>query len=366
MRCQPEFVLCHAGTGAAVKVIFVYILLLGLLAGCPPAGDGAGSSDSAEPSETSSGSSTSGDPTTTTTTATTAELSTDLPEPPPACGNGIVEPGESCDEGEDNGDTRDCTSTCAHAVCGDGLVRSEPSNPGDVEGCDAGEANQDGMYGGCQTDCTPGPFCGDGVVDDGFEECEPTVDDGGPACMQDCFYEGRVVFVSSVAFAGNFTNFVVEGTGLDGGDEACRQLASLAELSRPESFHAWLGSADGSPVDRISPKIHDASAHVRLVDGTIVAMDWPSFVSSTHDHAIDLDETGEPVDNELVWTGVDVSGQANEYACHAWSSDLAEEIGAFGCTAYADERWTEFGYDFCSYMFRLYCIQTAMPGDMGF
>lgn len=40
-------------------------------------------------------------------------------------------------------------------MCGDGLVRSAPSNPDDVELCDDGEDNADGAYGGCQTDCLP-------------------------------------------------------------------------------------------------------------------------------------------------------------------------------------------------------------------
>jgi len=54
----------------------------------------------------------------------------------PTCGNGIVEPGEACDDG--NGDDGDaCPSRCLPAICGDGFVQVG------VEACDAGAANGD-------------------------------------------------------------------------------------------------------------------------------------------------------------------------------------------------------------------------------
>lgn len=54
----------------------------------------------------------------------------------PSCGNGIVEPGEVCDDG--NGvDTDDCPSRCLPAICGDGFVHAG------LEACDGGAANAD-------------------------------------------------------------------------------------------------------------------------------------------------------------------------------------------------------------------------------
>ncbi len=52
-----------------------------------------------------------------------------------------------------------CTS-----ICGDGMIAS-------TEVCDDGEMNGMG-YGFCTAQCTPGPRCGDGVLDAGFEECD--------------------------------------------------------------------------------------------------------------------------------------------------------------------------------------------------
>jgi len=41
---------------------------------------------------------------------------------PGECGDGHVDPGEVCDLGPDNSDNGPCTSMCTIAECGDGLV----------------------------------------------------------------------------------------------------------------------------------------------------------------------------------------------------------------------------------------------------
>ncbi len=81
----------------------------------------------------------------------------------PACGNGLVEAGEDCDDGPGNGDAAACTSTCTTAVCGDGLVLDG------VEECDNGDANDDAAV--CTSGCTLA-VCGDGLVHVGFEDCD--------------------------------------------------------------------------------------------------------------------------------------------------------------------------------------------------
>lgn len=242
-------------------------------------------------------------------------------------------------------------------------MRLSPDNPDDAEICDDGPDNQDGAYGGCQTDCTLGPYCGDGVVHPEHEECEPTDESDGPDCMHDCYFVGRAVFVSSAVFTGDFASFVINGTGLDGADEACHQLATQAGLPLPESYRAWLGSADGGPNDRITPQLVDLTAPVRLVDGTIVAKDWPSFVSPTHEHAIDLSEVGSSVPNDYVWTSLTPTGETVEPNCENWGAEDHDGFGAVGISGAHDSSWTQLGYESCSYMYHVYCIQTAMPGD---
>ena len=61
-----------------------------------------------------------------------------------SCGDGVLDDGEACDDGENNGDDKACHNTCLEDVCGDALKGPE-------EDCDNGEANADS--GLCGTDC---------------------------------------------------------------------------------------------------------------------------------------------------------------------------------------------------------------------
>lgn len=76
------------------------------------------------------------------------------------CGNGVLDPGEECDDGNTS-DGDGCTSTCTLPRCGNGVVE-----PG--EQCDDGNTT-DGD--GCTSTCTL-PLCGNGVLDPG-EELDP-------------------------------------------------------------------------------------------------------------------------------------------------------------------------------------------------
>lgn len=123
------------------------------------------------------------------------------------CGDGVVGPGEECDDGAANSDAAPnaCRSSCALPRCGDGVVDRGEACDGSP-GCDAlcdvpprcgdgrideGEECDDGGTedgDGCAATCTVEPSCGDGAIDAG-EEC----DDGGTAdgdgCSADCRVE---------------------------------------------------------------------------------------------------------------------------------------------------------------------------------
>ena len=76
-----------------------------------------------------------------------------------SCGNGQVEAGEACDDGN-TVNTDGCTLGCTIAACGDGTTRTDLT-AGDegFEACDDGNA-EDGD--GCTNDCDR--HCGDGIV----------------------------------------------------------------------------------------------------------------------------------------------------------------------------------------------------------
>src|SRR5690606_11393713 len=78
-----------------------------------------------------------------------------------------------------NGDG--CSADCILEFCGDGVI-----NNGDEE-CDDGANNSDVLPNACRTDCTL-PRCGDGVVDSN-EQCDPP--DGG-TCQPNCLFACEV------------------------------------------------------------------------------------------------------------------------------------------------------------------------------
>jgi cysteine-rich repeat protein len=107
----------------------------------------------------------------------------------PTCGDGRMVGWETCDDGnthDGDGCASNCLAepcwdcsvgTCSYqscadggqdageaSVCGDGVI-----SPG--EQCDDGDLNTDQGYGTCTTRCKIGPFCGDGQVN-GPEECD--------------------------------------------------------------------------------------------------------------------------------------------------------------------------------------------------
>jgi hypothetical protein len=91
-------------------------------------------------------------------------LGAGAPAPAGLCGDGVVDEGESCDEGNGNGDFPDaCRADCTAPTCGDGIVDAD-------EGCDDGDANSDTELDACRTTCVVAG-CGDGVVDTG-EACD--------------------------------------------------------------------------------------------------------------------------------------------------------------------------------------------------
>ena len=100
------------------------------------------------------------------------------------CGDGIRTRYEFCDDGAQNtGEYGQCNETCTALGphCGDGIVQD------DFEDCDDGE-NLGGMS-GCNSDCTAGPFCGDGIRQpDLGESCDAGEQNGEPGsdCSEDC------------------------------------------------------------------------------------------------------------------------------------------------------------------------------------
>jgi len=108
------------------------------------------------------------------------------------CGDGVVDPGEGCDDANvDNTDY--CLSTCQLAVCGDSYVQAG------VEQCDDGNADDDDS-------CVAGCYlaaCGDGHRYVGVEQCDDGNKLAGDGCDPDCMLEVETVTCGDGVVAGD-------------------------------------------------------------------------------------------------------------------------------------------------------------------
>ena len=96
------------------------------------------------------------------------------------CGDGVIDPGEECDDGPNNATNKACLPTCKKNVCGDGYMHTN------VEECDAGVNNGkstcDASYGSTCNDCSlqckivakAGGYCGNGIKEPG-EQCDGNI-----------------------------------------------------------------------------------------------------------------------------------------------------------------------------------------------
>jgi cysteine-rich repeat protein len=120
------------------------------------------------PSTTTTTTSSTNPPPTVTTTSTTTSSSL----PPGTCGNGMVDAGEACDDGN-IASCDGCSNLCTIEACGNGVHEC-------AEQCDDGNvASGDGCNASCQLESPPG--CGNGIVDAG-EGC----DDGNAVSCDGC------------------------------------------------------------------------------------------------------------------------------------------------------------------------------------
>ena len=109
------------------------------------------------------------------------------------CGDGVQDPLEECDWGENNSNTvvDGCRENCTEATCGDGVIDSS-------EACDDGNSVDDGN--GCSKDCQRVGFCGDGVIQSAVESCEDGNQVNGDGCSNNCISEKGYVLIAPGSF----------------------------------------------------------------------------------------------------------------------------------------------------------------------
>ncbi len=122
----------------------------------------------------------------------------------PVCGNGYVETGEACDDGQES-DL--CNANCTQSVCGDGIV-----NVSAGETCDDGSDNSMTVPDSCRSNCVAAT-CGDQVTDTG-EGCDDGNDNDDDGCTSSCV-------LTEGWDCSSGTCVTSCGDGLIAGNEAC-------------------------------------------------------------------------------------------------------------------------------------------------
>ena len=379
-----------------------------LLAGCPaypvtPDAAESGSSstgDDSPPDGVPTGTDSNGPPGPETTDDSTSTGDSSGTVPVELCGDGILDPGEGCDEGPTNGPYAACTDACQVNVCGDGHVHLG------VEGCDEGAGNVDTGY--CRSDCQLGVCgdgfllarleacdagdangpefgqcdanctinrCGDGELDVGFEECDEGelngVGGGGEmgmvGCDLECGFAGRRIFLSSQTFTGDM------GTRA-GADLACETMAYAAGLRHSERYKALLADAGGGPNDFVEAGPQDDRPFI-LPTGLMLAASYADLIASGPGAGVTTTELGEILYDTKAWTNVGPFGDAYlgdpASTCGSWTSADKLRSARVGSNAVApgDEaalaeweakkQWLSHSTWPCHQAFRIYCIEAS-------
>jgi cysteine-rich repeat protein len=117
--------------------------------------------------------------------------------PTSKCGNGVVDIGEQCDDGDANGTTgAKCTTTCSWVCLDDTWCTDmEPCNGAETcadHACFAGTAQADGTSCGtgklCRNEVCSDAACGDQFVTAPNEECDDANSTAGDGCENNCRY----------------------------------------------------------------------------------------------------------------------------------------------------------------------------------
>lgn len=259
-------------------------------------------------------------------------------------------------------------------ACGDGVVAEgledcdPPSPPGSL--CDY-----------CTADCKRAAYCGDREWQPQCEACDPTAMHA-THCDMHCEFSARTVFVTSVKYSGALG-------GVEGAHALCAERAKKAADAWSEAhpgepnpwlgraFRAWIsdGGAQNCPAkflddsgDAQPRPYHLPGGQSEMVAASTVALaDGPK-------HPIDRDEFGDEIKGVImVWSNTKADGTplSKGWDCMQWSlagpledcDEEPERCGAVGRLG-VDEpgAWTNAGVrQPCAYdWLRLYCFEQSV------
>jgi hypothetical protein len=181
---------------------------------------------------------------------------------------------------------------------------------------------------------------------DGGDADMPRLDGGADAWTSptDADLAGALrIFITSTSHTGALA---LDPGGLDA---PCMAAADAAELEG--RWVLWL-AIDGAPAqDRIAgdgPFVDMA--------GTVIFADRAGLASEPLERLV-LDENGETVSFQPVWTGTNGDGTAHEDHCAQWTEASADFDGRIGAVGEGSIEWTSRATLSCERAHRLYCFE---------
>jgi len=240
------------------------------------------------------------------------------------------------------------TDTDAHTSAGMDTGEGETTGPITTTSGEPGDSSTTGFL----------AFCGDGVINQDFEECDiPSPDPEGP-CTAVCQRE-RIIFVLSISVNGKLS-------GLQGADAYCKSQATMAmktdplsPIKDPNNFKALLSSSKETVFERH----FRGEGPYRLVNGLTVSDSFTALFTAPLQNPINVDEFGHTRDIP-VWTATTIDGlpYPGINFCGDWES--AEGSSSWGLSYATDSDWIDVGDEvidnptsYCYADLALYCLE---------
>lgn len=205
------------------------------------------------------------------------------------CGNGAMDPGEECDDG--NTDSTDaCTAACQIAECGDNFIQTGVETCDDdnniTEECAYGVASCTVCNSTCQSVAGDTDICGDGTPDAPTEGC-----DDGNTTTEECAYGSMSCTVcsatcTSVAGETDFCGDMVVDPGEDcdgtpGCSMSCTSTPDTCTPCRVANCTSYLGISGYDVYNGcLSAALGDAA---RMDFGAVITPDEMTFVQQCVD-----------------------------------------------------------------------------------
>jgi hypothetical protein len=210
------------------------------------------------------------------------------------------------------------------------------------------------MDGGDGADEASADAAGDSVAESGGQDVVSTDAPCGcgsrSVCVSGLCTGAQRVFVSSSVYSANLG-------GSPGADAICGTLATGAGLGG--KWMAWLADGTNPPP---SQRFYKSLGPYRLINGAVVALNFPALTNTDLFNAIDVDETGASQASASVvktWTGTTATGDAAANTCMGFTvgdaSAAQGEVGQLVDTSSGN--WADDATEPCNKQFHIYCFE---------